>query len=66
MNGGAAEAVESPRRGTHAKGYQGQCWNCGEPGAYAGGWQMTCPECDVSWTAWPTAPRRDPKNCATG
>ena len=46
--------------GRQQNGYQGQCWNCGDPGAYAGGWRMTCHGCEVSWMPWSPVPRGDP------
>ena len=42
------------------KGYRDLCWNCGQPGAYAGGWRMTCSGCEVAWMPWSQGPRGDP------
>lgn len=46
--------------GSQQKGYQGLCWNCSKPGAYAGNWRMKCPGCEVSWMAWSSALGGDP------
>ena len=58
--GANAEGGKKQMSGSQQNGYQGQCWNCGNPGAYAGGWRMTCPGCEVSWMPWSLAPRGDP------
>jgi hypothetical protein len=46
--------------GSGPQGYQGRCWNCRQRGEYAGGGQMTCRWCEVSWNSWPLDPRPDP------
>ena len=46
--------------GSQQKGYRDLCWNCGQPGAYAGGWRMTRSGCEVAWMPWSQGPRGDP------
>ena len=36
------------------------CWNCGERGASSLGSRMSCPECEVTWMPWSSAPHGDP------
>jgi len=59
---GRMRRVAKQMSGSQQKCYQGQCWNCGKPGAYAGGWRMTCAGCEVNWMGWSSAPRGDPNH----
>ena len=45
--------------GSQQRDDRGLCWNCGKSGLYDGGGRMTCLECEVTWTAWPSAARSD-------
>jgi hypothetical protein len=59
--GGECGGWRGQMSGSQQEGGRGLCWSCGKPGAYAGGWRMTCPGCEVSWMPWSSALRGDPK-----